>query len=228
MPTRICIVLFIGAAFCGAVSAQIASEPSLISAPKPVYPPEAKDAGIGGTISVEITIDEAGQVVKVGDVTGPAALCGGSKNDPRVLALRSSAAEAMKQAKFYPGVKDGKPVKTTVWANQTFDPSEGLDPNSPKKVVSVGMVTGKAIRMPKPEYPGAARAVRASGAVAVRVVVDEKGDVFTAEAVSGHPLLRPAAVEVACEAKFSPTEIGGKLVRIAGVIVYNFFPGRPR
>lgn len=228
MPWRICIVLFISALFAGAATAQIAGEPSLISAPKPVYPKEAKEAGIGGTISAEITIDETGRVIKVGEMAGPAALCDGSRNDPRILAMRNSVAESMKEAKFYPAMKNGKPVKVTVWANQTFDPSEDADPSAPKRVVSVGMVTGKAIRMPKPEYPGAARAVRASGPVSVRVVIDEKGDVFTAEAVSGHPLLRSAAVDVACDAKFSPTEIDGKLVRIAGVITYNFFPGRGR
>ena len=51
---------------------------------------------------------------------------------------------------------------------------------------------------------------------------DEKGDVIYARAVSGHPLLRAAAVEAAKAAKFSPTLLNGAPIRVSGVIVYNF------
>jgi len=226
---RLCIVLIVSAFFVIAASAQEdkAVQPTVIIAPKAVYPKEAKDAGIGGKITVRVMVGESGEVLSVDEATGPAKLCKGGNNDPRLVALRNSVIEAVKQAKFSPGMKDGKPVKATIWLNMTFDPSEeGPATDSQKKVVRVGVVTGKALRLPKPDYPGAARASRAGGPVTVRVVVDEKGDVFSAEAVSGHPLLRSAAVSVACDAKFSPTEIEGKAVRVTGVLTYNFWPGR--
>jgi hypothetical protein len=56
----------------------------------------------------------------------------------------------------------------------------------------------------------------------VQVVIDEKGSVESAEAVSGHPLLRAAAVEAARQAKFASIKINEKPVKITGVIVYNF------
>ncbi len=66
--------------------------------------------------------------------------------------------------------------------------------NLPKdKTISGGILYGKAIDLPKPAYPSAARAVRASGAVNVQVMVDENGNVISATAISGHPLLRQAA-----------------------------------
>ena len=101
-------------------------------------------------------------------------------------------------------------------------------PNSNKKpipkTISGGMINGKASNLVKPVYPAAARAVRASGAVNVQVTVDEEGNVISASAVSGHPLLCPSAVQAARESKFNPTLLSGTPVKVTGVIVYNFTP----
>ena len=92
----------------------------------------------------------------------------------------------------------------------------------PPKTISGGVLNGKAVSLPKPPYPPAARAVSASGAVTVQVLVDEGGRVTSATAVSGHPLLKSAAVEAARSAIFSPTLLAGKPVKVSGVIIYNF------
>jgi outer membrane biosynthesis protein TonB len=92
------------------------------------------------------------------------------------------------------------------------------------KTIPGGVLNGKAKRLPKPAYPPAARAVRASGAVTIQVLIDENGDVFSASAVSGHPLLRSASTIAACESKFSPTTLSGDPVKVAGIITYNFVP----
>jgi len=97
--------------------------------------------------------------------------------------------------------------------------------NLPKgKTISGGVLNGKATDLPKPPYPSAARAVRASGAVNVKVTVDENGSVVSASAISGHPLLRASAEQAARSAKFSPQILGGKPVKVSGIIVYNFVP----
>jgi protein TonB len=92
------------------------------------------------------------------------------------------------------------------------------------KQISGGVLNGKATSLPKPPYPPAARAVRASGAVSVQVLIDESGNVVSASAVSGHPLLRAAAVQAARGARFSPTQLSGQPVKVSGVITYNFVP----
>lgn len=109
------------------------------------------------------------------------------------------------------------------------DDSGGAPPPAPpKKVVpkqiSGGVLNGKATSLPKPPYPPAARAVRAAGAVSVQVLIDESGSVVSASAVSGHPLLRAAAVQAARGARFSPTMLSGQAVKVSGVITYNFVP----
>lgn len=97
-------------------------------------------------------------------------------------------------------------------------------PPKPSKPISKGVINGSATSLPKPPYPAAAKAVRAAGAVNVQVLIDENGNVVSANAVSGHPLLRQAAESAARGAKFKPTLLSGQAVKVNGVIVYNFVP----
>lgn len=94
-------------------------------------------------------------------------------------------------------------------------------PAVPKRI-SKGVVNGSAVSLPKPAYPAAARAVNAKGSVNVAIVISKEGDVISANAVSGHPLLRAAAVSAAQRARFRPTLLSGQPVEVSGVIVYNF------
>jgi len=94
----------------------------------------------------------------------------------------------------------------------------------PPKTISGGVLNGKAVSLPKPAYPAAARAVRASGSVTVQVLIDEQGRVVSATAAGGHPLLQAAAVAAARQARFSPTLLSGQPVKVSGVITYNFVP----
>lgn len=94
----------------------------------------------------------------------------------------------------------------------------------PLKKISGGVLNGKAVSLAKPSYPAAARAVNAGGAVNVQVVIDENGDVISATAISGHPLLRQASEKAALASKFAPTKLEGQPVSVTGVIVYNFVP----
>jgi len=90
--------------------------------------------------------------------------------------------------------------------------------------VSGGIVNGNAISLPKPQYPDSARAVRASGMVKVAVIISKTGRLISATAISGHPLLRSAAVAAARRAKFRPTIQNGEAVEVAGELVYIFRP----
>ncbi len=98
------------------------------------------------------------------------------------------------------------------------------DASSAGKTLSGGVLNGKAQTLAKPAYPPAARAVRATGAVSVQVLIDTNGEVFSAQAVSGHPLLRPATIPAACGSSFTPTLLEGQPVKVSGIITYNFVP----
>ena len=100
--------------------------------------------------------------------------------------------------------------------------SGDVNGNSSSRVISGGVLNSKAINLPQPVYPAAARAVGATGAVMVQITVNEKGDVISANAVSGHPLLRSAAVQAARQARFAPTKLSGQPVKVTGVLTFNF------
>ena len=101
----------------------------------------------------------------------------------------------------------------------------GTDPGK-RAPISAGVLNGKAISLPKPDYPPDARAAGAEGVVVIQVTVDEQGNVSEARAISGPKQLQEVSVNAALQAKFSPTLLSGEPVRVTGVIVYNF--GRPQ
>jgi TonB family protein len=110
-----------------------------------------------------------------------------------------------------------------VSSSDQFD-NESVNVPMPAKPISGGVLNGKAITLPKPAYPEIARSAKAAGVVVVEVTIDEMGDVIEARAVSGHELLRAAAVEAARQAKFTPTKLSGQPVKVSGAITYKFVP----
>jgi TonB family protein len=92
--------------------------------------------------------------------------------------------------------------------------------------ISAGVLNGKAISLPKPDYPADAKAAGAEGVVVIQVTIDELGNVAEARAISGPKQLQDVSVNAALQAKFSPTLLSGEPVRVTGVLVYNF--GRPQ
>ena len=106
--------------------------------------------------------------------------------------------------------------------NIAEEPPPPPKPTPPRAPISGGVLNGKAISLPKPAYPPIARQAHAAGTVVVQVTIDENGNVISASAVSGHPLLRAVAVAAARGARFSPTKLSGQPVKVTGVITYNF------
>jgi TonB family protein len=109
-------------------------------------------------------------------------------------------------------------------------PSKGVPPQMstrPKKLtVSGGVLQGSATKKVQPAYPAVARAARASGAVQIQVTINESGEVINAQVISGHPILRDAALQAAKQWRFKPTELSGVPIKVQGVITFNFDLGR--
>lgn len=85
------------------------------------------------------------------------------------------------------------------------------------------ILNGKAINLPKPDYPQAARERGLAGRVIIKVIVDGTGKVVSAtDMCSGPPYLSESSVAAAYKARFSPTMVSGKPVSVYGVIQYNF------
>jgi len=106
----------------------------------------------------------------------------------------------------------------------TPPPPEPKPTAEPPKMIRVsgGVIQGSALKKPAPAYPAIAKAARAQGAVQVQVTISEEGHVIDAQVVSGHPLLREAALAAARQWVFKPTELSGVPVKVQGVLTFNF------
>lgn len=194
-----------------------------VSLPKPVYPDEAKAAKLEGMVRIKVQIDETGSVTDGELSNDPYQIFSAGMDstptmvtpDPVDPMLVEAARVAALETKFSPTLLSGQPVKVTGIIVYNFVASQ-------KTNIHGGVLNGKALELPAPAYPAAARAVRASGSVSVQLVIGEDGEVISATAVSGHPLLRSAAAEAAKLAKFAPTKLEGKPVKVSGVLTYNF------
>jgi TonB family protein len=104
-------------------------------------------------------------------------------------------------------------------------PPAGEPPFPPQIVRNPGGgLQDKATRRVMPAYPEIARAARVSGSVVVEVNIDEDGNVISARAISGHPLLKDAAVDAARQWQFEPTKVDGVPVKVIGTLSFNFVP----
>ena len=87
----------------------------------------------------------------------------------------------------------------------------------------VDRLDGKALKLPKPKYPIAARDRRLSGIVVVKLEIDEEGKVISAtDMCQGPPYLTESALESAREARFTPVMSNGLPIKVKGVIRYSF------
>jgi periplasmic protein TonB len=87
---------------------QVDSAPSVASEVKIPYPDEARRAGIEGTVTLSITIDAEGRVVKATLVKGLG------------YGLDEAARNALLRFRFKPAVKNGEPVSTEMKYSYTF------------------------------------------------------------------------------------------------------------
>jgi TonB family protein len=91
-------------------------------------------------------------------------------------------------------------------------------------VVSGGVLQARAVKKVQPVYPPEARAARVAGAVKIRILVSEEGNVIEAEVLEGPDLLRESALAAARLWVFMPTELAGKPVKVQGILTLKFAP----
>lgn len=81
---------------------------------------------------------------------------------------------------------------------------------------------GELIEAPRPEYPEEAKKQKVEGTVEVTITIGEEGKVIFARAKSGPSLLHDASVAAAYKARFEPSTVHGKPVKVAAIMTYNF------
>jgi Gram-negative bacterial TonB protein C-terminal len=82
-----------------------------------------------------------------------------------------------------------------------------------------GSIKRKAVNLPKPTFPREALEAGADGIVKVEITIDAEGNVVSATAISGHPLLKNVSEETARNTKFKSSETSEPET---GILTYNF------
>lgn len=119
--------------------------------------------------------------------------------------------------------ENGKDSELTERIRKLFVAIASSVPPGAHRVVDAGVLNGRAVYKPQPEYPASAKSVRAQGTVTVLVTVDETGKVIEAKATRySHMSLGIAAEDAARRARFTPTLLSGVPVKVNGIITYNF------
>ena len=120
---------------------------------------------------------------------------------------------------------EAPPPPTTGTPQQSARRDSGPTPAPTKASPPRVEFQSEAIKREKPPYPYLAQKAGVTGEVVVEVVVDEEGRVTESRAISGHALLRQAAVNAARSWRFRPfqaTKLDGVPVLTVGTITFVF------
>ncbi|HEU4712412.1 MAG TPA: energy transducer TonB [Pyrinomonadaceae bacterium] len=110
------------------------------------------------------------------------------------------------------------PVTATPGAAPTPTPSTtGPEP----QLITTGSLSGRESKRVTPVYPPMAKSHNVGGTVRVFAIVDENGKLWITNS-EGPVLLRAAAEEAARGWVFPPSTLGGKPVRLAGYLDFDF------
>jgi len=159
------------------------SAPVLVKDVKPQYTPDAMRAGVQGAVALECVVQPDGTI---GEVRVTKAL------DP---GLDQEAVKAVKQWRFTPGRKEGKPVPVRVTLEMTFTLRDRpAQPVFPVRPVSPGGASGTGpaeatavhkagngvsapvpVREVKPQYTAEAQKAKIEGIVELECVVEKDG-----------------------------------------------------
>lgn len=105
-------------------------------------------------------------------------------------------------------------------------PSPPAAPEEPKRIRASSLDPAKLIRKVEPQYPQIARTARIEGTVELRAVVGTDGRVRELTVLSGHPLLRKAAVDAVSQWIYQPPVLNGEKVEIVAPISVIFRLGQ--
>jgi TonB family protein len=207
------------------------SAPIVAREVKPQYTADAMRAGVQGTVTLECVVQPDGAV---GEVRVKKGLESG---------LDQEAIKAVKQWRFKPGLKDGKPVAVRVSLEMSFTlrdkPSQTLFPIPPpatgdaggkgeKEAAPVykpgaGVSAPIAVKQVKPQYTAEARAARVAGIVVLECVVEATGSVGDVRVTRSLDAgLDQEAIKAVKQWRFEPGTKDGKPVPVQVTLEMTF------
>jgi TonB family protein len=178
---------------------------ALISRAEPVYPAEAKAAGVTGRVVLDATIDKDGRVSKVSTVQGHPLLA-------------QAAEDAVREWRYKPTMLNGTPVETQTRITLNFAGDRGgsvppaMDGNSFERAEVISRK--EPARQP------------ISGTVIFRATVGIDGKLSNIRVTDAPAELVPAALDAVKQWVYRPAKLNGKPVEADTVITLRFAADR--
>ena len=183
-------------------------------APPPPPPPAA-----GRAVVPHVTTTRPNLTYTAGKLTAPAAI-------PKTVSLDNAAAEPDFGGVVggVPGGQLGGSLGGVLGGTGTSVPIPPPQHPAATRIIRVGsnLKAPRQIFSVQPEYPVLAKQTHVSGTVVVNAVIDEHGNVVGARALSGHPLLIPAALKAVLQWKYQPTQLNGTPVAVEMEVTVHF------
>ena len=95
-----------------------------------------------------------------------------------------------------------------------------------RKCILGGVLNGKLVSIDLPVCPPKAQEKQIEGTVRVQVLLNGDGEVIFAHPLSGPEELWAASIKAAVTARFSPTKLSGKPMKVAGLLLVNWKNGK--
>ncbi len=182
----------------------------LVKKVEPVYPEEARKAGVEGVVILEGTIDTDGNVAKVKVLKG------------EHESLNKAAVEALKQWKYNPATLKGKPMPVNFTVTMKFK-LDGKEAEAQKPAEGAEHPGPTVIKKVNPTYPEEARKEGIEGMVILEATIDAEGNVSSVKVLKGEiDSLNTAAIEAVKQWKYEPVIVEGKAMPATFTVTIKF------
>ena len=172
--------------------------PKLVKTVQPVYPEEARKAGVEGVVILQARTDVEGKVKDVMVLRS-------------VPVLDKAAIEAVRTWVYEPMTIDGQPKEAVFTTTVRFTLSDKKPAGPEGEPAKTGEVlVPKLIKRVDPVYPDAARKAGIEGIVLLEATTDEQGNVAKVRVLKSVPELDQAAIDALKQWKYEPMIVEGK------------------
>ena len=124
---------------------------------------------------------------------------------------------------FPPGSGDGASIVSMISGSGPMLPAP--PPSISRAIRTSSMLEGNLIRRVEPVYPPLARSARIQGQVILVAIISKAGTIEKLHALSGHPMLVPAAVDAVSQWRYRPYILNSEPVEVETQITVNFTLG---
>jgi len=210
----------------------------------PTYPPLALQAKVEGLVTFTVQISPSGQVESISLMSGhpmlaPAAIEAVKQWKYKPYLLNGEPVEVETTVRLLftvsrdqgylvgdaplDALPQGGIIGGVIGTQVTTPPPGTPAPAMPHRIrVSSGVAAGLLKAKVNPVYPPEARDQHIQGVVVLAVKIDNEGNVYDVELISGHPLLAEAAIDAVRQWKYKPYLLNGEPVEVETQVQVNF------